>query len=216
MSPLTPNPSRLTSKPVHRAVFLDRDGTINVEKEYLHRPEDLEFISGVPQAIRRLNQAGFLVIVVTNQSGVARGYFSVADVHHLHQEMQQRLVDEGAHIDAYYLCPHHPDKGLDEYRLDCDCRKGKPGMLIQAATEWNIDLSDSYIVGDKDSDLLAGIAAGCCPCLVTTGYGEVHRSFADARNIMICKDLMDAVDMILARTGICVTMSGSQVITSED
>ena len=184
-----------------RAVFLDRDGTINVEKEYLHRPEELEFIPGVPQAIARLNRAGYLVVVVTNQSGVARGYFSVADVNRLHQVMQQRLSDEGAHIDAYYLCPHHPHKGLDEYRLDCDCRKGKPGMLLQAAVDFSIDLSRSFMVGDKDADVLAGIAAGCRPYLVTTGYGERYRGFAVARNIMVGRDLVDVVDMILADSG---------------
>jgi D-glycero-D-manno-heptose 1,7-bisphosphate phosphatase len=183
-----------------RAVFLDRDGTINVEKEYLHRPEDLELIDDVAQAISQLNRAGFLVIVVTNQSGVARGYFSVDDVNRLHQVMQQRLADQGAHIDAYYLCPHHPDKGLDAYRFDCECRKGKPGMLLQAAVEWDIDLSDSFMVGDKESDLLAGIAAGCRPFLVATGYGEEYRPFALAHNIDVCQDLSEVVKNIIAIT----------------
>lgn len=184
-----------------RAVFLDRDGTINVEKEYLHRPEDLELIAGVGHAIAQLNRAGFLVIVVTNQSGVARGYFSVADVNRLHQVLQQQLAAEGAHVDAFYLCPHHPDKGLDAFRLDCDCRKGRPGMLLQAAAEWNIDLTASFMVGDKESDLVAGIAAGCHPCLVTTGYGEDHRSFALANNIHVYKDLSQAVRDILVTSG---------------
>ncbi len=182
-----------------RAVFLDRDGTINIEKEYLYRPEDLEFIPGVSQAIAKLNRAGFLVVVVTNQSGVARGYFSVEDVNLLHQVMQQHLVDQGAHIDAFYLCPHHPAKGLDPYRVVCDCRKGKPGMLMQAAAEWNIDLPASFMVGDKKSDLLAGIAAGCHPCLVTTGYGEKYRTFALTHNIDVFDDLGQAVSSILTR-----------------
>lgn len=181
-----------------RAVFLDRDGTINLEKDYLYRPEDLEFIPGAPQAIARLNQAGLLVIVVTNQSGVARGYFSVEDVNRLHQSMQQRLVEVGAHIDAFYLCPHHPDKGLGAYRGDCECRKGKPGMLIQAAVEWDIDLPGSFMVGDKESDLAAGIAAGCRSFLVTTGYGEEQRSFALTHNVAVCNDLGQAVSCILA------------------
>jgi len=183
-----------------RAVFLDRDGTVNIEKEYLHRPEDLEFIPGAPEAIARLNRAGFIVIVVTNQSGVARGYFSVDDVNRIHRVMQQQLVDQGAHIDAFYLCPHHPKEGLDIYRVDCDCRKGKPGMLIQAAAEWDIDLSTSFMVGDKESDLLAGIAAGCQPCLVTSGYGEKYRAFALANNIDVCNDLGQAVSHILAKS----------------
>ena len=200
MTPLTPHSLRFIGKPAHRAVFLDRDGTINVEKEYLHRTEDLELIDGVAQAIARLNRTGFLVIVVTNQSGVARGYFSIEDVNRLHQFMQQQLVDEGAHIDAFYLCPHHPEKGLGFYRVDCECRKGKPGMLMQAADEWNIDMSRSFMVGDKESDLLAGIAAGCHPCLVTTGYGEESRSFALANNIDVCNDLGQAVNNILAKS----------------
>lgn len=183
-----------------RAVFLDRDGTVNIEKEYLHRPEDLEFIPGAPEAIARLNRAGFIVIVVTNQSGVARGYFSIEDVNRLHQFMQQRLVDEGAYIDAFYLCPHHPKEGLDIYRVDCECRKGKPGMLMLAADEWNIDMPCSFMVGDKESDLLAGIAAGCHPCLVTTGYGEESRPFALANNIDVCNDLGQAVNNILAKS----------------
>jgi D-glycero-D-manno-heptose 1,7-bisphosphate phosphatase len=198
--PLTPHASHLTGKSAHRAVFLDRDGTINVEKEYLHRPEDLELIDGAAQSIARLNRAGFLVIVVTNQSGVARGYFSVEDVNRLHQVMQQQLAEDGARIDAFYLCPHHPDKGLDPYRVVCDCRKGKPGMLMQAAAEWNIDLPASFMVGDKKSDLLAGIAAGCHPCLVTTGYGVEHRTFALANNIEVCNDLGQAVSNILAKS----------------
>ncbi|MFO7814002.1 MAG: D-glycero-beta-D-manno-heptose 1,7-bisphosphate 7-phosphatase [Pelovirga sp.] len=183
------------------AVFLDRDGTINVEKEYLHRPEDLELIAGVGHAIAQLNRAGFLVVVVTNQSGVARAYFSVEDVNQLHQVMQQRLAAYDAHIDAFYLCPHHPDKGLDAYRIDCDCRKGKPGMLLRAAADLNIDLSASFMVGDKDADLIAGIAAGCRPYLVTTGYGEDHRNFALAHNIDVYKDLGQAVNSILASSG---------------
>lgn len=182
----------------HRAVFLDRDGTINVEKEYLYRPEDLEFIPGAPEAIAQLNQTGFLVIVVTNQSGVARGYFSLDDVNRLHQVMQQQLNDEGAHIDAFYLCPHHPDKGLDAYRFNCDCRKGKPGMILTAAAELNIDLQRSYMIGDKISDVEAGLAAGCRCFLVRTGYGEVARSEAMSSNlnISIVANLSTAVDMI--------------------
>lgn len=168
-----------------KAVFLDRDGTINIEKEYLYRPDDLEFISGVPEAIAQLNQAGFLVIVITNQSGVARGYFSVNDVNRLHQFMQQQLAAEGAHIDAFYLCPHHPDKGLSDYRFNCDCRKGKPGLILTAAAELDIDLDRSYMVGDKISDIEAGMAAGCRCFLVKTGYGEIACTEAMSRNMNI-------------------------------
>lgn len=180
-----------------RAVFLDRDGTINIEKDYLFRPEDLEFIPGAPEAIARLNRAGFLVIVVTNQSGVARGYFGIEEVDRLHKYMQQQLSAFGATIDAFYICPHHPDTGLDSFRVDCDCRKEKPGMLLQAAADWGIDLTGSFMVGDKDSDLLAGTAAGCRAFLVETGYGARYTGFADEHNFAVGKNLDSVVDKIL-------------------
>lgn len=155
----------------NRAVFIDRDGTINVEKEYLHCPEQFEFIPGAPEAIRILGDAGFLVVVVTNQSGVARGYYGEADVKNLHRYMDARLAEIGAKVDAYYYCPHHPDSGTETYRVACNCRKPLPGMLLQAASELGIDLSRSWMIGDKISDIEAGISAGCTSVLVLTGYG---------------------------------------------
>ncbi|MDW7643573.1 MAG: D-glycero-beta-D-manno-heptose 1,7-bisphosphate 7-phosphatase [Desulfuromonadales bacterium] len=172
MTRRTPHPSPLTEKFAHRAVFLDRDGTINVEKDYLHRIEDFEFIPGAIEAIQRLKEAGFLVVVVTNQSGVARGYFTEDDVNRLHAHLQKELARHGTGIDAFYLCPHHPDYGKGEGGGDCDCRKGKPGMLLQATKDWNIDLPASIMIGDKRADLEAGRTAGCYTILVRTGYGE--------------------------------------------
>ncbi|MEZ4485279.1 MAG: D-glycero-beta-D-manno-heptose 1,7-bisphosphate 7-phosphatase [Syntrophotaleaceae bacterium] len=153
------------------AVFLDRDGTINVEKNYLHRIEDFEFIPGVPDAIRQLNQAGYLVLVVTNQSGVARGYVSLAEVDALHRHMVQCLAEYGARIDGFYVCPHHPTAGQGALRRDCSCRKGQPGLLLQAADAHGVDLGRSYMIGDKAADMEAGLQAGCSPLLVLTGYG---------------------------------------------
>lgn len=155
-----------------RAVFLDRDGTINKEKEYLHRVEDFEFIPGAPEAIRLLNSAGFLVIVVTNQSGIGRGYYGEDAVRSLHRFMDRELARHGARVDAYYFCPHHPDRGIGEYRRECGCRKPLPGMLLKAADDFTIDMNASFIIGDKMADLEAGIAAGCRPILVRTGYGD--------------------------------------------
>ncbi|KAF0215604.1 MAG: D-glycero-D-manno-heptose 1 7-bisphosphate [Geobacteraceae bacterium] len=143
---------------MRRAVFLDRDGTVNVEKEYLYLPEDFEFIPGAPQAIRLLKDAGFCVIVVTNQSGVARGYYDEAAVSSLHRHMDAELAKFGAKVDAYYFCPHHPQHGIGEYRKECDCRKPLPGMLLQAAAEFAVDLTRSYIIGDKPADVEAGLA----------------------------------------------------------
>jgi D-glycero-D-manno-heptose 1,7-bisphosphate phosphatase len=156
----------------NRAVFLDRDGTINVEKEYLHRTEEFEFIPGAADAIRLLKDAGFLVIVVTNQSGIGRGYYDEADVHRLHRFMDRELKRHGAAVDAYYLCPHHPLHGIGDYRRECACRKPLPGMLLEAADDFSIDLAASFIIGDKMADIDAGRAAGCRPLLVMTGYGK--------------------------------------------
>ena len=157
------------------AVFLDRDGTINAEKNYLYRIEAFEFIPGTQEAIRRLKDAGYLVVVVTNQSGVARGYYTLQDVDRLHDHIQSELKRYGASIDEFYCCPHHPTAGIGEYLKDCDCRKGAPGMLLQAAVDLGIDLGLSFIIGDKPADIEAGRAAGCQALLVLTGYGEKTR-----------------------------------------
>jgi D-glycero-D-manno-heptose 1,7-bisphosphate phosphatase len=153
-----------------RAVFLDRDGTINQEKGYLFRIEDFEFIPGAPEAIRLLNQAGFLVVVVTNQSGVARGYYGEEDVIVLHRHIDEKLAKCGSRVDAWFYCPHHPD-GKGAYAVTCSCRKPLPGMLLDSARMLDIDLKKSVMIGDKRADLEAAIAAGCRPILVRSGYG---------------------------------------------
>jgi len=180
-----------------RAVFLDRDGTINVEKEYLHRAEEFVFIPGAPEAIKLLKEAGFLVIVVTNQSGVGRGYYDEEAVHRLHRYMDGELARRGASVDAYYLCPHHPLHGIGDYRRECDCRKPLPGMLLEAARDFTIDLADSYIVGDKLADVEAGRAAGCRPLLVRTGYGEEQSARLPA-GVPVYDDILAAVRAITA------------------
>ena len=182
---------------MNKAVFLDRDGTINVEKEYLYRCEDFEFIAGVPQAIRRLNDAGFCVVVVTNQSGVARGFYSEADVVNLHRYINDQLAAYAAAINAFYYCPHHPASGEKPYRRECCCRKGKPGMLLQAAADLNRDLSVSYMIGDKIADIVAGEAAGCMSMLVLTGYGKSAQANI-AADTAVYADLPAAVDAILS------------------
>jgi D-glycero-D-manno-heptose 1,7-bisphosphate phosphatase len=184
--------------PLKRAVFLDRDGTINVEKEYLHRIEDFEFLPGAPQAIRRLNEAGLLVLVVTNQSGIGRGYYSAEEVETLHGHLQSQLNALGARIDGFYLCPHHPTEGVGDYRVACDCRKGEPGLLLRAAEDFGIDLASSWMVGDKAADIEAGVRAGCRPILVLTGYGRRERPVLAGGGVAVCEDLMAATDLILA------------------
>lgn len=155
---------------MQRAVFLDRDGTINAEKEYLYQIADFEFVPGAVEAVRLLNQAGFIVIVVTNQSGVARGYYTEEDVENLHRHVAVELEKSGARIDAWLYCPHHPD-GRGSYALPCNCRKPLPGMLKEAARRFDIDLETSVMIGDKLVDVMAGRAAGCQTILVRTGYG---------------------------------------------
>ena len=181
----------------NRAVFLDRDGTVNVEKEYLHRPEEFAFIPGAPEAISLLKNAGFLVIVVTNQSGIGRGYYDEAAVHRLHRYMDEQLARHGAAVDGYYLCPHHPLHAIDGYRRECGCRKPLPGMLLEAAADFSIDLNASYIIGDKMADVAAGLAAGCRPLLVRTGYGE-RESISLPAGISVVDDILAAARQIIS------------------
>jgi len=180
-----------------RAVFLDRDGTINIEKRYLWRSEDFEFLAGVPQALARLQKAGFILVIVTNQSGVARGYYTLSDVDQLHEYMKQQLISFNVTLAGIYICPHHPE-GVPggAFTMECSCRKGQPGMLLQAAEDLNIDLTQSYMIGDKLSDIEAGYRAGCSPMLVTSGH---YSELADVPDY--CPDIFagvgDAVEYIL-------------------
>ena len=178
-----------------RAVFLDRDGTINVEIEYLYRAEDFEFIQGVPEAVRTLNDAGLMVVVVTNQSGVARGYYTENDVENLHRHIAGELKKYGAHIDAWLYCPHHPS-GRGSYALPCDCRKPLPGMLREAAQRYDIDLGQSIMIGDKRADIEAGQAAGCRTILVRTGYGSNEEQYI-ATGTDVYDNLLSAVKNLL-------------------
>lgn len=154
------------------AVFLDRDGTLNVEKHYLHRVEDWEWIPGCVAAIRGLNQAGVPVFVVTNQAGIARGLYTEHDLARLHDFVQADLATAGARIDGFYHCPHHPEFAS---RIDCECRKPRPGMLTRAAGDHRIDLARSWMIGDRETDLEAARACGANPILVETGYGTRTR-----------------------------------------
>jgi len=140
------------------AAFLDRDGVLNVDHGYAHRPDQLEWVAGAPDAVRMLNEAGFTVFVVTNQSGVARGLYDEAAVQNLHGHMRDALKAQGAHIDAFYYCPHHPEGTVKEFAVQCECRKPGVGMLQQAAREWPIDLSRSFLIGDRDGDMEAAAA----------------------------------------------------------
>jgi D-glycero-D-manno-heptose 1,7-bisphosphate phosphatase len=154
------------------AVFLDRDGTINEEVGYMDRLEKLKLIPVAAEAIRLINSSGMRAVVVTNQSGVARGLFDEAFVETVHVRLREMLRAEGAFLDGIYFCPHHPTEGRERYLLTCDCRKPAPGLLLQAAADLNLDPVRSYMVGDTLKDIEAGIRAGARGILVRTGYGS--------------------------------------------
>ncbi len=181
-----------------RAVFLDRDGTINLDHGYVFRAAEFQLIPGVVESIRLLREAGYLIIVVTNQAGIARGLYGEKELHELHRHLDRELAGFGAAVDAYYYCPHHPEKGVEPYLRVCACRKPLPGMLVQAAEEYSLDLAASFLVGDKLSDIQAGLAAGCRSILVETGYGaDVDELPMDVPRVA---DLMAAAVLILAAT----------------
>ncbi|WP_189405748.1 D-glycero-beta-D-manno-heptose 1,7-bisphosphate 7-phosphatase [Alteromonas halophila] len=143
-----------------KAFFLDRDGVINADHGYVSQPEDFEFLPGVFEACCAIKAAGYLLVIVTNQAGIARGYYTEDDFHALTSWMRDQFRREGIDIDAIHYCPHHPTEGLAHYKQQCDCRKPAPGMLLEAAQRLNIDLAASVMVGDKPSDMEAGRRAG--------------------------------------------------------
>lgn len=156
---------------MRKCIFLDRDGNINVEKDYLHKAEDFEFEYGADRAIKIFNDLGYIVIVVTNQSGVARGYYTENDVVKLHKHIDNELKKIDAKVDAYYYCPHHPEVD-GKYGKICKCRKPELGMFLQAQSDFNIDFNESIVVGDKISDIESAIRLGMKPVIVKTGHGS--------------------------------------------
>lgn len=144
-----------------KAAFLDRDGVINLDHAYVHKIEDFDWVPGVLEAAKTLHDAGYLLVVVTNQSGIGRGYYDETAFQRLTDWMKARFADAGAPLAGVYFCPHHPEKALPAYRRRCDCRKPAPGMLLQAAADLRIDLRESLMFGDKAGDMSAGKASGC-------------------------------------------------------
>ncbi len=179
----------------NKAVFLDRDGVINVDHAYVHKIEDFEFIPGVFEACRKFVAAGYRLIVVTNQSGIGRGYYSEADFQRLTEWMKGRFAEEGAPLSAVYFCPHHPKNAVEPYKMECQCRKPGPGMLLDAIAEFDIDPSLSVMVGDKGADMEAAKAAGVgLKILMTTGqqFSEEDTALADR----VCHSLTEVVPLI--------------------
>lgn len=185
----------------HKAIFLDRDGVINVEKNFVLSPEEIELYPYSAEAIKRLNQAGYLVIVITNQSAVARNYITIEQLNEIHEVLRNQLGKAGAYLDGIYFCPHREkqDEGVEnnEFILDCECRKPKPGLLYRAADEFHIDLKRSYFIGDSERDIMAGKRAECITIGVKTGHGlNGMKESPD----YVFNDLKEAVDFILSRS----------------
>ena len=154
---------------MNKAIFLDRDGTINIDKEYVYKVEDFEFEKGAIEGLKILQKLGHQLIIVTGQSGIGRGKYSEEDYHRFMDHMYLQLARHNILIDGEYFCPHHPEKGLEEYKIDCNCRKPKTGMLEKAVKEFNINLNESWLIGDKTDDIEMGRRAGCKTILVKTG-----------------------------------------------
>lgn len=183
----------------YQAVFLDRDGTVNEEINYLNKVEQLKLIDGAAEGIRVLREAGYKVVIVTNQAAIARGYLAEQDLPLIHAALEKMLAEQGAAVDAIYYCPHHPTAGVGAYKIECECRKPKPGMLLRAAADLDLDLANSFVIGDKLSDLGAGEAVGCRTILVRSGYGrKVEEGLAEnSRPDFIADDLAGAAKWIL-------------------
>ena len=182
-----------------KAVFLDRDGTINRYVGFLRNIDDFELIDGAAKAIKRINKSGYLCIVVTNQPVIARGEVTRELLDEIHNKMESLLGKEGAYIDGLYYCPHHPDKGFEgeipELKFDCDCRKPKPGMLLKAADDFNVDLGESWMIGDSKSDVLAGKAAGCHTIWLNHSVEDTVKDTVDGLDYT-ADNLLAAIDKI--------------------
>jgi D-glycero-D-manno-heptose 1,7-bisphosphate phosphatase len=183
----------------HIGIFLDRDGTINEEADYLSSPLDLRLIPGSAQAIREANESGFRVFIITNQSGIARGILSEERLAEIHAALVAELAAGGASIDAIYYCPHHPDYGELPYRTRCDCRKPGTGMIRMAAERFGVDPGKSFVIGDRMIDVQTGNNAGATSVLVLTGYGRREAELCRANGVPVgytAEDLLDAMQFV--------------------
>jgi D-glycero-D-manno-heptose 1,7-bisphosphate phosphatase len=188
-----------------RAIFVDRDGTLSHEVGYVNHISRFRLFPFAASAVRAINNSGFLAVVVTNQAGVARGYYPESLIHEVHDALRSELSGGGARLDGVYVCMHHPSVGEPPYRLDCDCRKPKPGLVLRAAADLDIDVSRSYVIGDREGDLELAWNVGARGVLVKTGYG-----LGELRNRapqwprqpdMVAEHLLEAVQRIVSEPG---------------
>ena len=191
----------MTGPATHRAIFIDRDGTLVHARHYPSKPDDLVLYDGIGSKLRLLQDAGFKLIVITNQSGIARGYFTAADLAVMHEHVSDELRAHGVQIDGYYFCPHHPDGVIPELAMRCDCRKPEPGMILQASKEHGIDPRHSWFLGDILDDIEAGHRAGCRPILIDLGTESLPPS-AQRTPEFVARDTAHALDIILAEEGL--------------
>ena len=180
--------------PLKRAVFLDRDGTLNRDRGFVHRIEDVELLDRVPEGLRRMAELGYELVIATNQSGIARGYFTEAEMHAFNAALCGRLRSQGVEIAAIYYCPFHPTEGIGPYRRESELRKPRCGMLLAAAREHRLDLKASFAIGDKNTDVLAGRAAGCRTILLRPP--AVTASEWDGQPDFLAADLVEAAAVI--------------------
>ncbi len=181
----------------NKACFLDRDGVVIEDADYISDPELVHLIPGAAEAVNLFHAAGYLVILVSNQSGIARGYFTEAQLRQVEARINEKLSEQGAVLDGAYYCRHHTKGIVPEFSVDCDCRKPKPGLLLQAAAEHGIDLSRSFIIGDKVSDTEAGFRAGCArACLVRTGHGQ-EEILPEKENLYEAPSIREAAALLL-------------------
>lgn len=192
---------RASIRPGRRAIFLDRDGTITEEVGYVNHITRAQVFPWAPEAIRKLKAVGLPVIVLTNQSGVGRGYFSEELVAQVHRKVQDELMAEGTKVDAFFYCPHHPNATLEAFRMDCQCRKPSTGMADEAAEQFGIDFGASYVVGDTYRDMRLGFNIGARTILLMTGYGrgeyEHHRSRWPRMPDLVAENLLEAAELVL-------------------
>jgi len=186
---------------MNKAVFLDRDGVIIEEKDNLYKIEDIKIIEGVPEALKILKQNNFILLGISNQPVVARGLITEEYVEKIHTEINSRLEKEcGVEIDKFFFCPHHPNANVEKYRINCSCRKPNPGLILQAVKEFNIDIKNSFMIGDRISDVITGKRAGCKTILIETDYSKKKIEGVDydinIKPDFIAKNLKNAIEKI--------------------
>lgn len=186
------------------AVFIDRDGTVNEQMGYVNHPSRFVILPGVAEALRMLNDEGYLAIIVSNQSGVARGYFPIELLYNIHSLMEETLLKEGAKVDGIYFCPHYPKGSVPEYSFECDCRKPKTGLIDQACKDFDIDMPRSFMIGDHYTDMELADRLNVKGILVKTGYGsgvvEYNLPSVKSKPCFIAEDLLDAIKWIIKNT----------------